>query len=84
MGRAKRVPRSGGSARKDIRAVWRGFNADSVLPKLFSGEKNFAKPRLAFVFVFCPRGEGAGEECGRVCSVEKLFAEKNYATIQIS
>jgi len=67
-----------------IRAVWRGFNADSVLPKLFSGEKNFAKPRLAFVFVFCPRGEGAGEECGRVCSVEKLFAEKNYATIQIS
>ena len=27
-------------------AVWRGFNSDSVLPKLFSGEKDLAKPRL--------------------------------------
>jgi len=35
-----------GSARKDIRAVWRGFNTDSVLRKLFSGGRNFAKPRL--------------------------------------
>jgi len=37
-----------GSARKDIRAVWRGFNSDSVLPKLFSGDWIFAKPRLIF------------------------------------
>jgi len=29
-----------------IRAVWRGFNSDSVLRKLFSGEKDFAKLRL--------------------------------------
>ena len=32
---------------------WRGFNTDSVLPKLFSGEKDLAKPRLNF-----PRGGG--------------------------
>ena len=41
-----------------LRAVWRGFNADSVLPKLFSGEKELAKPWLIFVFAFCPRGGG--------------------------
>ena len=29
-----------------IRAVRRGFNADSVLPNYFSGEKDLAKPRL--------------------------------------
>ena len=28
-------------------SAW-GFNADSVLPKLFSGEKDLAKPRLNF------------------------------------
>jgi len=33
--------------------VWRGFNADSVLPNYFSGEKDLAKPRLNF-----PRGGG--------------------------
>ena len=32
-----------------IRAVWRGFNSDSVLPKLFSGGKDLAKPRLMFL-----------------------------------
>ena len=37
-----------------------GRNADSVLPKLFSGEKDLAKPRLTFVFAFCPHGEGVG------------------------
>jgi len=29
-----------------IWAVWRGFNTDSVLRKLFSGEKDLAKPWL--------------------------------------
>jgi len=41
-----------------IRAVWRGFNSDSVLRKLFSGGKDLAKPRSTFVFEFCPRGGG--------------------------
>jgi len=27
---------------------WRGFNSDSVLPKLFSGEKDLAKTRLIY------------------------------------
>ena len=40
-----------------IRAVWRGFNSDSVLRKLFSGDWIFAKPRL-ICFAFCPRGGG--------------------------
>jgi len=35
-----------------------GRNADSVLPKLFSGGKDLAKPRLMFVVAFCPRGGG--------------------------
>jgi len=29
-----------------IRAVWRDFNADSVLPNYFSGDLDLAKPRL--------------------------------------
>ena len=38
---------------------------DSVLPKLFSGGKDLAKPRLNFVFAFCPPAErGLGNECG--------------------
>ena len=34
--------------------------------KLFSGEKDFAKPRLISDFAFCPRGGGRGEESARV------------------
>ena len=41
-----------------IRVVWWGFNADEVLAKLFFGGKDLAKPRLIFVFAFCPRGGG--------------------------
>ena len=37
-----------GSALQSIRAVWRGFNADSVLPNYFLGLWIFAKPRLNF------------------------------------
>jgi len=36
-----------------IRAVWRGFNADSVLPKLFFWGKGFGKTSADF-----PRGGG--------------------------
>ena len=43
-----------------LRAVWRGFNADSVLRKLFSGGKDFAKPRL-----ISRAEEGSGEESAR-------------------
>jgi len=39
-----------------------GRNADSVLPKLFSGEKDLAKPRL-----ISRAEEGSGEESARAC-----------------
>ena len=42
-----------------------GRNADSVLPKLFSGGKDLAKPRLIFVFAFARAEEGSGEESAR-------------------
>ena len=41
-----------------IRAVWRGFDVDSVLRKLFSGDLDFRKTETNFVFEFCPRGGG--------------------------
>ena len=41
-----------------IRAVWQGFNSDSVLRKLFSGDMDFRKTETKFVFGFCPRGGG--------------------------
>ena len=41
---------------------WRNSNTDSVLPKLFSGEKDLAKPRLNFP----PAERGLGNEYGRV------------------
>ena len=44
-----------------IRAVWRGFNSDSVLRKLFSGDMDLAKPRLILVFAFVRAEEGSGE-----------------------
>jgi len=50
-----------GSARKDIRAVWRGFNTDSVLRKLFSGDMDFRKTSANFQ----PAERGLGNECGR-------------------
>jgi len=42
-----------------------GRNADSVLPKLFSGGKDLAKPRLIFVFAFVRAEEGSGEGSAR-------------------
>ena len=42
-----------------------GRNADSVLPKLFSGDFDLAKPRLIFVFAFVRAEEGSGEGSAR-------------------
>ena len=39
-------------------AVWRGFNSDSVLRKLFSGDMDFRKTETNLFFAFCPRGGG--------------------------
>ncbi|MFZ2522356.1 MAG: hypothetical protein WAX44_00105, partial [Minisyncoccia bacterium] len=41
-----------------IWAVWRGFNSDSVLRKLFSGDMDFRKTETNLFFGFCPRGGG--------------------------
>jgi hypothetical protein len=41
-----------------IQAVWRGFNSDSVLRKLFSGDMDFRKTETNLFFGFCPRGGG--------------------------
>jgi hypothetical protein len=51
-----------------IRAVWRGFNSDSVLRKLFSGDWIFAKPRLICFLHFVRAEEGSGEESARASS----------------
>src|SRR3989338_3209368 len=52
-----------------IRAVWRGFNSDSVLRKLFSGDMDFRKTETNFfgeIRVWIPPAErGLGNECGR-------------------
>src|SRR3989338_7497402 len=53
-----------------IRAMWRGFNSDSVLRKLFSGEKDFAKPRL-----ISRAEEGSGEESARA-SLSDFFWQR--------
>src|SRR3989339_2177377 len=37
---------------------WRGFNSDSVLRKLFSGDMDFRKTETNLFFGFCPRGGG--------------------------
>ena len=45
-------------------SAW-GFNTDSVLPKLFSGGKDLAKPRLILFLHFVRAEEGSGEESAR-------------------
>ena len=60
---------------------WRGYNADSVLRKLFFGEeKDFAKPRLNFARA----QEGLGEE-GEFKNLMPLFQYpgKNFIRRQI-
>ena len=48
-----------------IRAVWRGFNSDSVLRKLFSGDMDFRKTETNLFLNFVRAEEGSGEESAR-------------------
>lgn len=48
-----------------IRAVWRGFNSDSVLRKLFSGDSDFRKTETNLFLNFVRAEEGSGEESAR-------------------
>jgi hypothetical protein len=48
-----------------IRAVWRGFNSDSVLRKLFSGDMDFRKTETNLFLDFVRAEEGSGEESAR-------------------
>ena len=63
-----------------IRAVWRGFNTDSVLRKLFSGDLDFRKTETNLFLNFVRAEEGSGEESARASS--DFFAgrhgEKNF------
>ena len=48
-----------------IQAVWRGFNSDSVLRKLFSGDLDFRKTETNLFLDFVRAEEGSGEESAR-------------------
>ena len=48
-----------------IRAVWQGFNSDSVLQKLFSGDLDFCKTETNLFLHFVRAEEGSGEESAR-------------------
>jgi len=43
-----------------IRAVWRGFNSDSVLRKLFSGDMDFRKTETNLFLILSARRRGLG------------------------
>jgi len=62
-----------------IRAVWRGFNADSVLRKLFSGDMDFRKTSADFP----PAERGLGNECGRVLVFEKSAGYKKRENYEL-
>jgi len=49
----------------NIQAVWRGFNSDSVLRKLFSGDMDFRKTETNLFLDFVRAEEGSGEESAR-------------------
>ena len=51
-----------------IQAVWRGFNTDSVLRKLFSGDMDFRKTETNLFLNFVRAEEGSGEDSARVSS----------------
>ena len=60
-----------------IRAVWRGFNSDSVLRKLFSGDLDFRKTETNLFLDFVRAEEGSGEESARAFWIsEKIL--RNY------
>jgi hypothetical protein len=48
-----------------IQAVWRGFNSDSILRKLFSGDMDFRKTETNLFLNFVRAEEGSGEESAR-------------------
>src|SRR3990167_9069017 len=66
--------RSGFSLRGETDGILSANSVDSVLPKLFSGDFDLAKPRLIFlkfgeIRVWIPPAErGLGNECGRALS----------------
>ena len=45
--------------------MWRGFNSDSVLRKLFSGDLDFRKTETNLFLDFVRAEEGSGEESAR-------------------
>lgn len=51
---------------------WRGFNSDSVLRKLFSGDMDFRKTETNLFLNFVRAAEGSGEESARACVKRKL------------
>ena len=70
-----------GSARKDIRAVWRGFNSDSVLRKLFSGDLDFRKTETNLFLYFVRAEEGVWGRNPRGLLFENyLMPEVSFST----
>jgi hypothetical protein len=61
-----------------IRAVWRGFNSDSVLPKLFSGDMDFRKTETNLFLNFVRAEEGSGEESARTASSFFKKMKRNF------
>ena len=57
-----------------IQAVWQGFNSDSVLRKLFSGDMDFRKTETNLFLDFVRAEEGSGEESARDSS--DFFGER--------
>ena len=56
------------------RAVWRGFNSDSVLRKLFSGGLDFRKTETDLFLDFVRAEEGSGEESARAFLGRAIFS----------
>jgi len=48
-----------------IQAVWWGFNSDSVLRNLFSGDMDFRKTETNLFLHFVRAEEGSGKESAR-------------------
>ena len=64
-----------------IQAVWRGFNSDSVLRKLFSGDMDFRKTETNLFFLHFVRAEeGSGEESARASDF--LFFADRFCKIK--
>ena len=53
--------------------MWRGFNSDSVLRKLFSGGLDFRKTETDLFLDFVRAEEGSGEESARAFLGRAIF-----------